>query len=113
MADTTHEAHEPTESGATHVGTPRMYLLTYAALMILLFLTWYASTFNFGPANIVIALIIAIVKTSLVVLFFMGVKFQSKLTWLWASLGFIWVLLLFGTMGDYITREWIRLPEGW
>jgi cytochrome c oxidase subunit 4 len=113
MEHPTHETHEVTETGATHVTPLKTLLIVYVALMILLFLTYWASTQDFGPANIFIALAIAIIKTALVVLFFMGVIYNSKLTMIWASLGFIWLLFLFGTMGDYITREWIRLPAGW
>ena len=114
MADTTHDAHhEVTPSGSTHVSDAKTLWVVWFILMVLLIVTYEASTFDFGKLNIVVAVLIAIIKTTLVVLYFMGVKYNSKLTWLWASLGFIWVLLLFGTMGDYITREWVRLPEGW
>jgi len=113
MEHETHDAHEVTETGATHVTPLTTLLIVYGLLILLLFVTYWASLFNFGKANILIALGIAIIKTALVVLFFMGVKYNSKLTMLWASLGFLWLFFLFGTMGDYITREWIRLPEGW
>ena len=63
--------------------------------------------------NIPIALAIAVTKATLVVLFFMGVKYGTKLTMLWASVGFIWFLLMFGTLGDYVSRNWIHLPQGW
>jgi cytochrome c oxidase subunit 4 len=89
-----------------------IYWAVYLALMVFLGLTYGASLIDLGPFNIVVALIIAIIKTVLVVLFFMHVKYSSKLTWLWAGLGFVWLLLMFGTMGDYVTREWIRVP-GW
>ncbi|MCW3096055.1 MAG: caa(3)-type oxidase, subunit, partial [Chthonomonadaceae bacterium] len=48
----------------------------------------------------------------LVVLFFMQVKMGTRLTWVWASIGFIWLLFLFGTLGDYVTRNWISVT-GW
>jgi cytochrome c oxidase subunit 4 len=113
MEHPTHETHEVTETGATHVTPVRTLLIVYVALMVLLFATYGAAQINAGPFNIIIALAIAIIKTTLVVLFFMGVIYNSKLTMVWASLGFIWLLFLFGTMGDYITREWVRLPAGW
>ncbi len=117
MDSTPHDTHhhEATESGALHVSDARTLWIVWAILMVLLFVTWGASKVNFGSSsgNLIVALVIAIIKTTLVVLYFMGVKYNSKLTWLWASIGFIWLLLLFGTLGDYVTREWIRLPEGW
>ena len=76
-------------------------------------LTIGASYVNFGPFNILIALIIAVTKTILVVWIFMGVRHGTKLTWVWAAIGFIWLFLMFGTLGDYVTRNWIRLPQGW
>jgi cytochrome c oxidase subunit IV len=114
MADTTHDEHHGVSvSGSEHISDPKVLWTVWFILMILLGLTFAASTQDFGRLNLVIAVLIAVVKTALVVLYFMGVKYNTKLTWLWASLGFIWMLLLFGTMGDYITREWVRLPEGW
>jgi cytochrome c oxidase subunit 4 len=114
MADTSHDTHhEVTVSGATHVSNPVVLWVVWVALVILLGITYAASKQDFGSFNIVIAVLIAVAKTALVVLYFMGVKYNSRLTWLWAALGFIWMLLLFGTMNDYITRQWVRLPEGW
>ena len=111
MTTHTNEAngHDP----SAHIQPVRIYLIVYAALMVFMALTIWVSYMNFGPLNVPIALLIAIIKTTLVVLFFMGVKFGTKLTWLWAAVGFIWLLLMFGTLGDYVTRNWIQLPQGW
>jgi len=46
------------------------------------------------------------------VLFFMQVKYSTKLTWVWASLGFIWLSLMFGILGDYATRA-VLAAAGW
>ncbi len=75
-------------------------------------ITIYASFINLGAANNFISMGIAITKALLVILFFMQVKYGTKLTWLWASLGFIWFLLMFGISSDYVTRKWIPVP-GW
>jgi cytochrome c oxidase subunit 4 len=51
------------------------------------------------------ALLIAFVKTSFVVLFFMHVKYSGKLVWLCAVGGVLWLALMFAfTMQDYLTR---------
>ncbi|HZO87632.1 MAG TPA: cytochrome C oxidase subunit IV family protein [Chthonomonadaceae bacterium] len=82
----------------------KTYASVYAALLVLLVLTVVAANFNFGTFNIVVALIIGVTKAVLVILYFMGVKFGTRLIWLWASIGFVWFVLLFLTLGDYITR---------
>jgi len=74
--------------------------------------TILASRVNLGAFNNVIAMAIAITKAALVVLFFMQVKYGTRLTWLWAGLGFVWFLLMFGITSDYITRNWIPV-QGW
>jgi len=57
------------------------------------------------------ALLIAVIKAILVVLFFMQVKYSSRLTWLWAGLGFVWVLLMSGIVVDYLSR-FFQMPDG-
>jgi cytochrome c oxidase subunit 4 len=99
--------HEP------HVVSGWTYFLVYIILLVLLVLTVVVSRFDLGALNIIVALLVAVAKTSLVILIFMGVKWASKLAWIWSVFGFIWLLVLFGTLGDYITREWVHLPMGW
>jgi len=49
----------------------------------------------------------------LVVLYFMHVRYGTRLTWVWASAGFFWLVILFIlTLGDYFTRHWIPM-RGW
>ena len=51
---------------------------------------------------------IAITKALLVILFFMHVRWSTRLTWVVAASGFFWLLILFGlTMSDYLTRGWV------
>lgn len=59
-----------------------------------------------------IALTIACIKAYYVVMFFMGVKYVTKLTKMWVACGFVWVTLLALTFGDYFTRHWEPSP-GW
>ena len=75
-------------------------------------LTIVASRWNLGAYNNAVAMAIAMLKATLVVWFFMQVKYGSKLTWLWAGIGFIWFLLMFGILMDYGTRQWIPI-KGW
>jgi cytochrome c oxidase subunit IV len=69
---------------------------------------------NLGNANILIALSIAIVKAVLVVLYFMHVKYASRLTKIFVSAAFLWLALLFAlTFGDYLTRPYLPMSRGW
>lgn len=113
MQSTAHseEAHY-TESGASHIAPPRVYLITYVALLVLMAATVAATFVDVGPANNFIAMGIAIAKASLVVMFFMQVKGSTRLTVIWAALGFLWLPFLFCTIADYLTRGWMPVP-GW
>jgi len=107
----THESHS--SESAHHIHSVAFYVKTFLWLTVLMFFTVAFSYFDFGAANLYIALAIAVTKAAIVVLYFMNVKFGTKLTWLWAALGFMWFVLMFGILGDYVTRDWIRLPQGW
>ena len=67
---------------------------------------------NLGPLNNAVALGIAVVKALLVILFFMGTRFSSRLTWLWAAAGFAFLIIMLMTVGDYMTRVW-EAVRGW
>jgi cytochrome c oxidase subunit IV len=96
-----------------HVVSPRLYLVVFASLMVLTFLTVAASRYDFGPGNIVVALGIAILKATLVVLFFMHVKYSSRLVQLMLAAAFLWLaLLIAGALSDYVSRGRVnRVPE--
>jgi cytochrome c oxidase subunit 4 len=85
-----------------------MYLAVFAALLVGTFLTVLVAKFDLGPLNNIVMLAVAIAKALLVVLFFMHVRWSSRLTWVVAAAGFFWLLILFTlTMSDYMTRGWI------
>ena len=97
-----------------HIVSPGIYL---AIILILLFLTGTtisAAFVNLGRFNIVVALVIATLKATLVVLFFMHAKYSPKRTKLIILAGIFWLaLLLFMTLSDYITRvdyRGVRFP---
>lgn len=107
ITHTEHSSHE-----GSHYG-PKEFTIVFAILIGLMIATIVASRYSFGGTlNNVVALIIAIIKATLVVLVFMQVRKGTHLTWVWAAIGFIWLLFLFGTMNDYITREWLSV-KGW
>ncbi len=90
-----------------HVSPKSIYYSIFAALMVLTAITVAAAYVNLGQLNAPVALAIATFKATLVVLFFMHVKYSSRLTKLVVatSLFFLFILLA-ETMMDYATRGW-------
>ena len=93
-----------------HILPVRTYLAIFVILLILLAATVAARYVELGRFNIVVALSIATVKAVLVVLYFMHVRYSSRLTWVFASAAFLWLgILLALTFNDYVSRGWV--PE--
>ncbi len=93
---------------AEHVTSIKVYLAVFFALMILTLVTVGVAYVNLGPANDIVALVIAVGKATLVVLFFMHVKNSRRMTKITVVSGFFWLLILFGlTMSDYVTRGFL------
>ena len=91
-----------------HVAPKSMYYAVFAALIVGTALTVPAAFVDMGALNNVVMLAIAVAKATLVVLFFMHVRWGTRLTWVIAASGFFWLLILFGlTMQDYLTRGWV------
>ena len=83
----------------------KTYYKIGTALFVLMFMTIAAAYLDLGPFNIYIALTIAVIKALLVVMYFMHVKYNTKVTWLFAGAGFLWIVIMFAlTMSDYMTR---------
>ena len=81
------------------------YVLIWAALLALLLLTFVLAETDLGYFNNVLAIAIALTKMMLVVLFFMHVKYEKPLTWVFDCAGVIWLLIMFDlTLADYMTR---------
>ncbi|HYT66324.1 MAG TPA: cytochrome C oxidase subunit IV family protein [Vicinamibacterales bacterium] len=91
-----------------HVAPKRMYYAVFAALIVGTALTVAVAFVDLGAVNNILMLGIAMTKALLVVLFFMHVRWSTRLTWVVAASGFFWLLILFGlTMQDYMTRGWV------
>ena len=92
---------------SAHVVSTRVYYLIFGILMICTALTVAIAFVDLGPLNVVAALTIAVFKATLVVLFFMHVKYSTRLTWAVVAGSVFWLgILLALTMGDYLTRPW-------
>ena len=90
-----------------HVLPTRLYYTIFAILMICTLATVLIAFLDLGPFNIVAALTIAVFKATLVVLFFMHVKYSTQLTWAVVLGSIFWLgILLALTMSDYLTRPW-------
>jgi cytochrome c oxidase subunit 4 len=101
-------------NGHAHVASKGMYYGIFGALMVLTFLTVAVSRIDLGSANILIALAIALVKGSLVVLYFMHVRHSSALVKLTAATGFLWLIFMFViTFADYLSRSSEFNPQSW
>ncbi len=90
---------------STHVVPLKIYFAIFGALMGGTALTVFVAFQDLGPMNTVVALTIAAIKALFVVLWFMHVKYSSRLTWVFAMAGFLWLLLMIGlTTADFDTR---------
>ena len=98
-----------TEHVEHHLPT-NLYFVIFGALMVLTALTVGLAFVNLGQLNIVVALVVAIIKASLVVLFFMHLKYESHLTKVVLGAGVFWLMLLLGIIMDYVTRSWMYVP---
>jgi cytochrome c oxidase subunit 4 len=88
-----------------HVVPVRIYFTIFAVLLGLTAVTVIVSGIDLGRMNTVVALAIAVTKAVLVILYFMHLRYSTRLTWLVMSSGFVWlgILILF-TMTDVLTR---------
>ena len=94
-----------------HVTPKKTYVGIWAVLLALTYLTVVVSRFDLGRLNTVAALTIAVCKALLVVLFFMHIRYSTRLTKLVLVGGFMWLALLIGlTMADVVSRAWISIP---
>ncbi len=91
--------------------TVKLFLFIWMALLFCTWLTWFASTIDLGVFNPVVALVIATFKALLVILFFMEIKYSTKMTMTVVIAAFFWLsILLVLTMSDYISRAWNQHP---
>jgi len=98
----------------TQAVVPRhVYYTVFGVLLALTLLTVVVAFLDLGPLNAIIALTVAVGKATLVLLFFMHVRYSSHLIWVFIGAGVFWIgMLLVLTMSDYITRGWLPVA-GW
>ena len=99
------EQHE--HAPHVHITPMWIYLGVFAALALGTILTVVASRLDLGMWNTPIALIIATIKATLVILYFMHAIHSTRLTWVVIIASFLWLATLFVlTFADYLTRAW-------
>lgn len=95
-----------------HVVPVSVYITIFLSLMVLTALTVFASTKDFGPGNTIIAVSIAVLKATLVILFFMHVRYNDNIVRIAVFAGFLWLgVMIVLTLSDYVARGW--LPIYW
>ncbi|HKC64489.1 MAG TPA: cytochrome C oxidase subunit IV family protein [Pyrinomonadaceae bacterium] len=92
-----------------HIVQRKVYFVIFGLLMVFTILTVLAAfkdlDYIFSGANTVLALTIAVIKATLVVLYFMHVRYSSRLTWVIVIAGLFWLGIMFVlTISDYMTR---------
>ena len=94
-----------------HVLPLKTYLVVFGALLVLTGVTVGVAAIDLGPLGTPVALAVAMFKVTIVVLWFMHVKFSSRLVWIAAVGSLYWLLILFAfVIGDYMTRAGV---QGW
>ena len=91
----------------SHLVPVWIYVAIWATLMVFTALTVFAATVELGVFNIVVALLIATIKGTLVALFFMHLRYSTKLTMVTVVAAIFFLLIMFSlSMTDYLTRAW-------
>jgi cytochrome c oxidase subunit 4 len=97
-----------------HVVEKKIYYTVFGSLMVLLGGTIVIAYIHLGKLNVIAALTIAVIKAVLIILYFMHVRYSSRLLWIFVGAGFFWLGILFAlSFSDFLTRGWLPLPTGW
>lgn len=95
------------EHAPHHIVPTRIYYAIFATLLVLTGVTVGVAYIDLGPMNTVVALAIAVFKAMIVVLYFMHVKYSTRLVTLVVIAGLYWMgILMTLTLSDYLTRGW-------
>ena|SRR6185369_15753329 len=97
-----------------HIVPVRIYVMIFLALLVGTALTVVAAFVDFPwQLNTIVALTIATIKATLVVLFFMHVRYSTRLVWVIVAAALFWMGILFAlTLADFYTRPWLSTQTG-
>ena len=91
-----------------HIVSTKVYFAIFTSLMVLTTITVAVAFVDLGQLNVIVALTIAISKATLVVLYFMHLRYSERLTWVMVAAGVTWLGVMIGlTLSDILTRGWI------
>jgi len=91
-----------------HIVPPKVYAAVFLTLLLFTFITYKVAFVDLGEWNVVVALLIAFFKSTLVALFFMHVYYSRRRTSVVVLSALVWLFfLIFITMSDYLTRHWL------
>src|SRR6516225_2544250 len=94
-----------------HIDSVKTYTLVFLVLIAGTIVTTAVAFVDLGPFSVVAALVIAVCKMLLVALFFMHVRYSTRLTRLVVLGGLLWLaILLVFTLTDFDTRNWMGVP---
>lgn len=96
-----------------HIVSRTIYFVIFGALIVLTAVTYFAALHDFGneAVNTIVALVIALTKATLVILYFMHVRYSPRLTWVVVTSGFFWLaIMILLTLSDYMTRQPSGIP---
>lgn len=96
-----------------HIVPIRIYVTIFMVLLVGTALTVIAAFIDFPwRLNTIVALTIATIKATFVVLYFMHVRYSSRLIWVIVAAALFWMAILFAfTFSDYLTRDWISIQR--
>jgi cytochrome c oxidase subunit IV len=93
---------------AEHIVTTRIYYTIFTILLALTATTVAVAYADLGALNNVVMLGVAVTKATLVILYFMHVRYSPKLTWLVIGAGFFWLgAMMTFTLADPLSRGWL------
>ena len=93
-----------------HIVSRTVYFVIFFSLLVLTVITYLVATVDLGRFNAIVALTIAVIKALLVVLYFMHLRYSSRLTWIFVGAGLFWLLIMIVlTLSDYMTRGWVSI----
>ena len=91
---------------AEHIVEKKTYYAVFAGLIAFLAATIGIAYIHLGKLNVVAALTIAFIKAWLIILYFMHVRYSSRLLWIFVGAGFFWLAILFAlSFADFLTRQ--------
>ena len=95
-----------------HAVSVKIYATVFASLLALTITTVAVSKLDLGEYNFIVAMTIAVIKATLVVMFFMDVRRATSRTKLFVGAGFFWMaILMVFVLSDYLSRGWLPGPR--